>query len=239
VVLLLHGSADSEGCWRGVMGELAGRFRLAAPSLPGSRGSVGSQSRAIDLDLPWLSTLIEGLQPLAVIGHSYGALLALAAAEAGVWRGPVGLIEPIAFGLLAPGERAAIDALNARFFGALDAGDAAGALRGLVEYWNGPGSWDGLPASARDRLMQGLPHTRAEVASGRDDATTAEGLMDLGPAAVLAGALTTRESLAVGRALAAALGVPSQSIDGAGHQAPRTHAVQVARRLGRWLDALT
>lgn len=228
-VLLLHGSADSPRCWAGVQRLLEERgIATHAPPLPAAP-DVGA---ALEADLPWLAEQIEALGgAVDLVAHSYGALLALRfslSQPAAVRR--LGLIEPIAFALLnGTPARDGIDQLNARFFGGLDAGRDAAAVRGLVDYWNGVGAFDSLSGGARSRLMAKLPRTRAEVASGRDDATTAAELEGLGmPAFVLAGEHTTAESKAVCRTLAGAIDAPFDLIRGAGHQGPRTHPEPVA-----------
>jgi pimeloyl-ACP methyl ester carboxylesterase len=242
-VLLLHGSADSEGCWRDVMASLADGVRLVAPSLVAARGRPEPGAAAIDRDLEWLAALVAHTAPIAVVGHSYGALLALRAALSGVPLGGLGLLEPIAFGLLREsGDAAGVDTLNARFFGAIAGGAPEEGLRWLVEYWNGPGSWGALPAGARARLHEGLEHTVAEVRSGREDRTRRAELEVLaarlpGPALVMAGERTTDESLAVCALLGDGLGVERRLVAGAGHQAPRTHGGAVAAAIKSWLGA--
>ncbi len=241
-LLFLHGSADSESCWREVMARLGSGF---APSLVAARSLVGgvtSGDLALDVDRRWLVPLLQHLRPRAIVAHSYGALLALRTALADPAGAPrLALVEPIAFGLLdeeADG-RSQVDELNARFFGTLEQGNPGPGVRGLVDYWNGEGAWDHLPQRARDRLLAGVVHTEAEVRSGREDRTTSAELARLvgSGAAVFAGEHTTRESHRVCARFAAALGVSAQVIPGAGHQGPRTHGPELARRLRAWLDA--
>ena len=169
--LFLHGSADSPRCWTGVVDAL-GLDDAHVPALP-EPPAVGA---ALASDLAWLDREVTGLgPPIDLVAHSYGALLALryALAHPGNVRS-LALCEPIAFHLLAGlPEAAHIDALNADFFGRLARGEDDAAQAGLVEYWNGPGSWSALSEGARSRLRARLRRTISEVASGRDDATTA------------------------------------------------------------------
>ncbi|MCO4773663.1 MAG: alpha/beta hydrolase [Deltaproteobacteria bacterium] len=237
LTLLLHGSADSASCWRGVMPRVPGR--VVAPSLVAARESMGGPTAgegALRVDVRWLMPLLEHLKPRAVVGHSYGALLALRARLAGAEVGRLVLIEPIAFGLLEGPDRAAIDTLNDGFFGGVARGDLEGGLRGLVDYWNGPGAFDALPASARQRLILGADHTQAEVRSGLEDRTHGSELASLAGSLVLAGEHTTPESQRVCELLARGLGGECETIAGAGHQGPRSHPEAVASAVVEWLE---
>ena len=81
VLLLLHGTGASCHSWRGVMPQLADRYTLIAPDLPGHAftGSV----RDAQMTLPGMADAVDGLiqtmdiAPAAIIGHSAGAAIAL------------------------------------------------------------------------------------------------------------------------------------------------------------------
>jgi len=237
VVLLLHGSADSEGAWRSAMGHMGNAHQFIAPSLVGARGEAPDGLSALELDLPWLGALVGGLAPVAVVAHSYGGLLALQSGVAGTLTCPLALIEPIAFGLVYEQHSGrGLKRLNTQFFDALAVGEPERALRGLVQYWNGEGSWDALPPAAARRLLARMSHTVAEVLSGREDRTRRGALAALNSASmVLAGERTTTESLAVCGELASGLGVSVEVVQGAGHQAPRTHGHLVGAAVREWL----
>jgi len=228
--LFLHGSADSPRCWTGVVDAL-GLDDAHVPALP----EPPAGGAALASDLTWLDREVTRLgPPIDLVAHSYGALLALryALTHPGNVRS-LALCEPIAFHLLAGlPEAAHIDALNAGFFGRLATGEEDSAQAGLVEYWNGPGSWAALSEGARSRLRARLRRTIAEVASGRDDTTTPGELSALEmPCLVLAGEHTTPASRAVCQRLADVVSAPYVLIRGAGHQAPRTHPAAVAEPL--------
>lgn len=81
VLLLLHGTGASCHSWRAVMPQLADRYTLIAPDLPGHAftGSV----RDAQMTLPGMADAVDGLiqtmdiAPAAIIGHSAGAAIAL------------------------------------------------------------------------------------------------------------------------------------------------------------------
>lgn len=244
-LVLLHGSADTERCWAGVMARLP-EWRCVAPSLVRQRGerrledaigggrAEGWGEDALDRDGEWLEALLERERPVATIGHSYGALLTLHALRRGAPVGRVALFEPIAFGLVPDPD--VVHAMMDGFFGALAEGRRREALRGLVDYWNGAGSLDALPGPMADRLEAGLAHTAAEVLAGRRDETGPSDLERLRGALILCGAESTAESLAVSARLGEAAG-GWRALAGAGHQFPRTHPEEVAAAVSAWLDA--
>src|SRR5215510_4087826 len=104
-VVCLHANASTSGQWRGLMDRLAPNFRVLAPD---SYGSGKSPEWPSDRHIRLLDevALIEPVlamagSPLALVGHSYGAAVALIAALAdpGRVRAMV-LYEPALFALL-------------------------------------------------------------------------------------------------------------------------------------------
>jgi pimeloyl-ACP methyl ester carboxylesterase len=75
----LHGILSTAVCWRPVQRELAGRLETVAADLPGC-GRARSQCGRYALEevVEALSRVIEAEAPTHVVGHSMGAILALA-----------------------------------------------------------------------------------------------------------------------------------------------------------------
>lgn len=85
VILLLHGAGGSGHSFRHLIPLLTPHYRVIAPDLPGQgftraggRGRFGLDAMAQDL-VKLCAT--QGLQPVAVLGHSAGAAIALRIAE--------------------------------------------------------------------------------------------------------------------------------------------------------------
>lgn len=85
-VLLIHGWASSSRMWQRLMNDLSKEYRCVAVDLPGFGESdkPGEAWYSIDNYVSIVARLIEalGLQAPAIIGHSMGGTIALAAAGA-------------------------------------------------------------------------------------------------------------------------------------------------------------
>jgi pimeloyl-ACP methyl ester carboxylesterase len=137
---------------------LAPRFRVFAPdSYDAGKSPHWPSDRVIHLrDEVGLiePVLARAGSPLALVGHSYGAAVALIAALADPGRvRAMALYEPTLFALLdaetpAPNEAEGIRNVLAEAGVALDAGNHDAAAERFVDYWTDPGRGPGLPGNA-------------------------------------------------------------------------------------------
>ena len=172
-------------------------------------------------------------EPVHLVGHSYGAFLCLrAAAEEPERVRSAVLYEPVAFGVLdardEPEARADLDRLgDALFRPELDGTEAW--LRGFVEFWNGAGAWDAMPASARRRFGAAAHKTFHEVDGIRRDLTPASAYASIrAPVLLLRGSDTITVERRTCEVLAEALpDARLEVVEGAGHMGPLTHGVEV------------
>ena len=156
-VVLLHGSASSSGQWRALAERLEGRFRVLVPDLHGHGGSdpwAGPAAPTLGDEAAILAARAEREgEPVHLVGHSYGAAVALRFARRHPHRlRSLALIEPVAFHLLREGGPAC-DAMLAKVEGVAGAVARAAAGRGaasgmarFVDFWNGDGAWSRMPA---------------------------------------------------------------------------------------------
>lgn len=150
-VVCLHSNASSSSQWRALMDGLSPRHRVLAPDAYGA-GKSPEWTSGRPLGLADEVDLIEPVlaragAPLVLVGHSYGAAVALIAALRQPSRvKALVLYEPTLFSLIeaespqpnaADGIRQAVAAAAA----ALDRGDANGAAEQFIDYWMGAGSW--------------------------------------------------------------------------------------------------
>jgi pimeloyl-ACP methyl ester carboxylesterase len=175
-VLALHGSASSGAMWRGLVDYLAGRFRILTPDLPGYGASdVPDAAGPLGPELAAVSALAgHAGQPLHLVGHGFGGVVALEAARRMPRRvRSLTLIEPAAFHLLdraQPGARALaeeIDVLTGRVCADIAWNDAEGAAARVVDYWNGRGAWARTSEGLRAFLLGCLPRAMRNLAAIR------------------------------------------------------------------------
>jgi len=138
-VVCLHSNASTSGQWRGLMDGLAPKFHVLAPDSYGAGKSPDWPSarriRLLDEVAFIEPVLARAGSPLALVGHSYGAAVALIAALANPGRvRAMALYEPVLFGLLdaeapPPNEADGIRDAVASAGLALEAGNPGGGRR--------------------------------------------------------------------------------------------------------------
>ncbi len=145
-VVCTHANASTSGQWRGLMELLAPKFRVLAPDSYDSGMSPRWPSDRI-IRLQDEVALIEPIlgragSPLRLVGHSYGAAVALMAALAAPGRvRAMVLYEPTLFALLdaerpAPNEAEGIRNAVVDASVALDAGNGDAAAQRFIDYRN-------------------------------------------------------------------------------------------------------
>lgn len=167
LVVLLHGSPGTARVWSRVGEQLAGRFRVVAPNLPGY-GTTTAQPGG-EPDVSYAADLIEELlaalgPPRVLAAHSYGGVVTLAVALRGrAQLRALALFEPVPIPVLAAvGERDAFAAAQRVFddyIASFEAGDGQ-AIRKMVDFWFGAGAFARLPEAPRNYLVE---HTADNV----------------------------------------------------------------------------
>lgn len=249
-VLALHCSASSSSQWRSLPAQLREGYRIIAPDLIGYGASAGWHGerpfRLADEAAAVCAVLGYPEEPVHLVGHSYGGLVALHIAR----KRPrlvrsLTLIEPAAFPLLASGDRCDLEALDdvvsvaAELMAALGAGDYCRGMERLVDFWSGPGSWARTPAEKRAKLAPCLAKVVLDFSAASGEAMEFEDLRGLSPPTLLLqGGHTTPLSRRICTRLQDALPAASvHTIPGAGHMAPITHCDEVSRLIADHIGA--
>jgi len=167
-VVALHASASSSIQWKRLADELTGRFVLLAPDLPGYDGQA-REIGAPGTDLrpiadPLIEQIAAAARPVHLVGHSFGAGVALkiALTRPDLIKS-LTLYEPAVFHFLASGstEDVAHYAVIRGLADAVAQGIADGSpqdgMRRFVDFWNGPGAWDGAGETGRQRMAAMAP----------------------------------------------------------------------------------
>lgn len=234
-VVCLHSNASSSSQWRGLMESLAPAFHVLAPDSYGSGKSPDWPSDRV-ISLRDEAALIEPVlakagAPFALVGHSYGAAIALAVALAHPGRvRALALYEPTLFSLLAEERPASNDAegiLGAvtRASAALDAGDRDAAARHFIDYWMGEGAWAQTPEARKPAIAASVVNVRRWAhALTTATAPLAEfRKLDI-PVLYMTGKRSTASAHGVARLLTTALPrVEVVEFEELGHMGPVTH----------------
>jgi pimeloyl-ACP methyl ester carboxylesterase len=182
--------------------------------------------------------------PVSLVGHSYGAAVALIAAMEFPERiSSLVLYEPVLFSVIdeqspspneADGFREAFDATAAL----LDAGDAIGAGRCFVDYWSGEGSWERMPEARRAQVAASIASIGDWAHACLAEPTPLRAFSWLGaPVLLMTGQDSPVSSRAVARLLTQALPrVQRVEFAGVGHMGPVTHPEIVNGVISRFLE---
>jgi pimeloyl-ACP methyl ester carboxylesterase len=244
-VLCLHSSGSSSAQWKSLSGELARGHRVIAPDFLGHAGSPAPAAwggTVLEQDVAQVAAIGGAHGRVHVVGHSYGAAVALLLALTHPWlvRSMV-LYEPVVFGAL---DRNGADAslwqeitqvgrtvvMHARLRRLL------ASARLFVDYWSGAGSWQALGAAKQGAIALRMPTVSGHFSAlfGWQPIPALRALQV--PLLLVRGESTRRVAAVASARLAQALPLAEPlRIDGAGHMGPLTHAGAFGRAVLRFL----
>lgn len=255
-VLLLHSSASSARQWDALAERLRGRWNVQAidlhghgtrPDWPGAGPDDASFTLADDAALA--EPLLHGAGRVHLVGHSYGAAVALKLATLRPGRvASLVAFEPVLFRWLM--DDAAADAASGepalavlRIAGAIDddlaRGDAAAAGQRFVDFWSGPGAWAALPPQRRQAVAarMGAVQRHFDAVLGDPALRTAIPRLRM-PLLFLGGAHSVGAARRVAELLRQALPQAThETLPAMGHMGPLTHAAVFNRRVEQFLLA--
>jgi pimeloyl-ACP methyl ester carboxylesterase len=238
-VILGHCSSASHKEWLPLIEALKSDWRVFAPDFIGygqSEPWPAAESFSIDADVQVLLALAEKVKgKLHLVGHSYGAALALEAArKLGPRVKSLVLVEPVSFHLLRQGghpEWAEVEALGRKVLGAVAEGDDRAAAKAFMTYWLGRLRWWLAPEKFKTAIAATIPKVALEFSIAIDAQTKLEDYADIAaPTLLIVGGKTRAPTRAVIDLLAAVLPNASVAIlKGAGHMSPFTHPAELNR----------
>lgn len=240
-MLMIHCSLAHSGAWQGVATRLAPEMEMRAFDLPGHGKSgdwhadVSFQEQSVEMAAGLLESWGDG--PVDVLGHSFGATVALRlAVERPELVRSLALYEPVFFtaGFRAfPGLQAEHDAKMAPYAEAYAAGDHEGAARAFMSVWGDGRAWERLPEAQREAFTARIPLIDAIRETNYGDPA---GMLSRGRLTALTCPVLLMEG-EVGPIFAARINDALQVqmpfadrvvIEDAAHMGPVTHAAQVA-----------
>jgi len=247
-VVCLHSNASSSSQWRALGERLAPRFRVLAPDLLGAGKSPPRRAdhrAALQDELELLEPVFERAgESLMLVGHSYGAAVALVAALARPQRvRAMALYEPTLFSLIdartpppndADGIRGAVAAAGL----ALDAGNPDEAARCFIDYWMGDGAWAHTPEARKGAIRESMADVRQWAAALLGEPAPLQDFVGLDmPVLYMSGRNSPASSLGVASLLTRTLPrVQVLAFDGLGHMGPVTHPERVNEAIAGFLE---
>lgn len=247
-VVCIHANASTSGQWRGLMDLLAPGFRVLAPDSYGAGKSPQWPSDRV-IRLRDEVALIEPVlaragSSLALVGHSYGAAVALIAALANPGRvRALALYEPTLFSLLdaqtsGPNEADGIRNTVANTGAALDAGNTDAAARHFIDYWMGAGAWRRTPEERKPPIVASMKNARRWAHALFTEPTSLEAFRSLDvPVLYMTGKRSTASAHGVAKLLTNALPrVEVVEFEALGHMGPVTHPESVNEVILQFLE---
>lgn len=246
-VVCLHSNASNSSQWRGLLDMLSPKYRVLAPD---SYGSGKSADWASDRVIA-LKDEVEFIEPVlaaagdrfCLVGHSYGAAVALIAALANPGRvQAMALYEPTLFSLIdaqspspnaADGIRQAVQASSI----ALDEQNPNDAAKHFIDYWMGSSSWDNTPESRKLPIAASIINVRRWGHALLTEPAPLAAFRTLSmPVLYMVGKNSPPSALGVAHLLTDVLPhVEVVEFDGVGHMGPITHPQQVNEVIARFL----
>lgn len=245
-VVLLHASGSSSRQWDVLAESLRPRFDVHAIDLHGHGRQEtwrGSRPLSVHDEAALVLPAIEHAGGAHLIGHSYGAAVAmhLAAARPSLVHS-LAVYEPVVFSLLAQHEPQGAATCEANSVGAglqamLAAGQATSAAERFIDYWSGDGAFALLGPNRQSPIVQRMPCIVQHFAALHAEPLACDRLARLNaPLLCMTGSDSTTVCRRIDKLLRALLpNAQHELLAGLGHMGPVTHPAQVNARLLRFL----
>ena len=231
-VLLLHSSLSSSGQWRELICRLRKHHQCLAIDLYGY-GGTGMPERSGPFTLWQEVELLENMlehesieQPLRLVGHSYGAAVALAFAQKHPERiSRLVLFEPVCFSILDADDPGLHDLASVlHVFDEASTSYPAEQARRFIEYWNGAGAFDAMPERLQQLVTRQVKKVDLDFQALMHPTFDAQSLRPLGNRlSLLYGEETRASSGGLVRQLSSWLPDARIISTPGGHMAPLTH----------------
>ena len=234
-VVCLHANASSSSQWRGLMDRLAPAFHvLAADSFGAGKGPPWPTDRPVALgdEVALLEPVFSRAgDRFSLVGHSYGAAVALIAAVQQPHRvRALALYEPTLFALLdaesrLPNEADGIRKAVTSAASELAAGNRGAAAEQFIDYWMGGGAWGRMPESRRAPIEASIVNVQGWATALFEEPTPLSAFKVLNmPVLLMVGKDSPASSRGVARRLAGVLSnLKLIELEGLGHMGPITH----------------
>jgi pimeloyl-ACP methyl ester carboxylesterase len=247
-IVCLHASASHSAQWRMLMERLAPKFRvLAADSYGAGKSPAWPTDRRVSLrdEVSLLEPVFDRAgERFTLVGHSYGAAVALIAAvdQPDRVRG-LAMYEPTLFSVLdaeipPPNDADEFRKAVAATIAALATEGRTAAAQCFIDYWMGGGAWASMPESRREAIAASIVNVEGwfDAITHEQTPLSAFKALDI-PVLCMMGTESPVSSRAVARVLASELPrVKMIELQGVGHMGPVTHPEIVNEVIAEFVD---
>jgi pimeloyl-ACP methyl ester carboxylesterase len=247
-VVLIHSSVSGNRQWRSLIEALADRYRVLAVNLFGYGETTpwpDNTSQSLYAQACLVLPLVEKAPALHLVGHSFGAAVALKAALLlGARARKLVLIEPNPFNLLKQQgrseafleSRALRD--HVKCFGSLGDWDSVAAR--FADYWLGDGAWAAMPEKRKGAFAASLGPNFYEWDAVMGEATTLDQWQQIAAETLVVSDPHTRRPIReiVEIFASACPHWQFHALAGGGHMAPLTRPELVNPVVRRFLDKI-
>ena len=247
LVIIAHCSSASHKEWLPLIEELTADWHVLAPDFIGYGQSDAWPEDKVFTGQADLAILLELAKttdkPVHLVGHSYGAAMALEAArELGPTVRSLTLVEPVAFNLLRTERRPEwdeIEKLGVAVLSAVSNGNDRDAAAAFMRYWLGRMRWWLSPEKFKAAITTTIRKVALEfmivIEAG---ARLSDYASVTAPTLLIVGGKTRAPARAIADMLGATLPNAALTVlKGAGHMSPFTHPSEVNRLIADHLAA--
>ena len=238
-IVCLHSSLASSRQWSGLMEKLQDSYRITAVDLYGygdspSWGEI--QSFTLDDEVDLIAPVLESLTgPIHLVGHSYGAAVALKVAQQFPQQvASLTLYEPVAFtALFAAADTQSVAHEMLRFKNELlqdvEQGRTESASRKFIDYWSGVGAWEKFCDRQQETIKAKISNVTTNFEALFAERNTLSSLANLNiPTLSLSGEHSPCSTRVISRLLGETLPeVKVKVMPGMGHMGPITHGEKI------------
>lgn len=247
VVVCLHSSTSSSKQWNTLTELLSHSYQVIAPDLYGYGDSPDwniDQTLSLGDELDLLRPVLDEIcGPFHLIGHSYGAAVALTLAHEQPKRiRSLTLYEPVLFSLLFAADDQSkglveVGAVREDVANLVQRGLLHQAGRRFVDYWSGHGAWESFTERQRESVAKRMQKVVADFDAVIGHATPLEAYRELDiPTLLLYGLESPESTRSIVEHLSRTLPKSeTRGFLGLGHMGPITHASQIAELIVKFL----
>ncbi|WP_331252225.1 alpha/beta fold hydrolase [Ruegeria lacuscaerulensis] len=248
-VLALHCTIAHSGAWAGLASCIGTQATFVAPDMLSHGMSPDWDGQSDFFDLTTALSAAQLTQPMDLIGHSFGAMIALrlAVEHPNLVRSVV-LIEPVFFAVAAqdaPDLLAQHDMAAQPYVEALKAGDMPLAARLFNRMWSTDDSprWPDMPEKTRAAMIRGIrvvPDVEQSLFQDTKGLLKPEALLGAkAPVLLMAGGNSHPVMPAIARGLQRRLPNASKvTVESAGHMLPISHPRETAAQITSFWQSL-